>query len=341
MTTRPRKPEAWRVDDPDLAGAIDLAPEPSLQEFDVDPDGAADAIETIVHSPPHPIRWGRITLIALTALFSIAVGLAVDGLIRSLFDRSDWLGWTGIALLVVAAFGLLAIVSRELAGLFRLKRVARLRLEAEQAVDGEGTGAPAAGKAKAVAADLLALYAGRADTARGRRQVKVHLGEVMDGGDLLRLAERDLVGPLDARARSTISASARRVSVVTAVSPRAVIDLVYVLIECLRLIRRLAEIYGGRPGTLGLMRLTRAIVSHLAVTGTMALGDTLIQQVVGHGLAARLSARLGEGVVNGLMTARIGAAAMDVCRPLPFIESRRPRLADLAGDLVKNPADKA
>ncbi|MHA1190368.1 MAG: TIGR01620 family protein, partial [Alphaproteobacteria bacterium] len=122
----------------------------------------------------------------------------------------------------------------------------------------------------------------------------------------------------------------------TAVSPRAIIDLAYVLIECLRLIRRIAEIYGGRPGTLGMMRLTRAIVSHLAVTGTMAIGDTLIQQIVGHGLAARLSARLGEGVVNGLMTARIGVAAMDVCRPLPFISARRPRLADLAGDLVKN-----
>ena len=67
----------------------------------------------------------------------------------------------------------------------------------------------------------------------------------------------------------------------------------------------------------------------------MALGDTLIQQIVGHGLAARLSARLGEGVVNGLMTGRIGLAAMDVCRPLPFLAEKRPRLADLTGDLMK------
>ncbi|MGO8315977.1 DUF697 domain-containing protein, partial [Rhizobium ruizarguesonis] len=57
---------------------------------------------------------------------------------------------------------------------------------------------------------------------------------------------------------------------------------------------------------------------HLAVTGSIAVGDSLVKQVLGHGLASKLSARLGEGVINGLMTARIGIAAMDLCRPLAF-----------------------
>ena len=108
----------------------------------------------------------------------------------------------------------------------------------------------------------------------------------------------------------------------------------FVLWECVRLIRRIAGVYGGRPGTLGLFRLLKAVVSHLAVTGSIAVGDTLLQQFVGHGLAGRLSTKLGEGVVNGLMTARIGLSAMDVCRPLPFLKEERPRLKDLAGDLA-------
>ena len=105
--------------------------------------------------------------------------------------------------------------------------------------------------------------------------------------------------------------------------------------EC-RLFQKFAELghYGGRPGTLGLFRLMKAVVSHLAVTGSIAVGDTLLQQFVGHGLAGRISAKLGEGVVNGLMTARIGLSAMDVCRPLPFLAADRPRLKDLAGNLV-------
>ena len=175
---------------------------------------------------------------------------------------------------------------------------------------------------------------GRADTAMARRRVSAHLGEIIDGRDLLMLAERDLVAPLDARAKALASAAARRVSVVTAVSPRAFFDVAFVLYESVRLIRRIATIYGGRPGTLGLFRLMKAVVSHLAVTGSIAVGDTLLQQFVGHGLAGRLSAKLGEGVVNGLMTARIGLSAMDVCRPLPFLGAERPRLKDLAGNLL-------
>jgi len=64
------------------------------------------------------------------------------------------------------------------------------------------------------------------------------------------------------------------------------------------------------------------------------VGDGLAQQVLGHGLASRLSARLGEGVINGLMTARIGIAAMDLCRPLPFRALKRPGISDFMSDLT-------
>ena len=84
----------------------------------------------------------------------------------------------------------------------------------------------------------------------------------------------------------------------------------------------------------------KAVLSHLAVTGSIAVGDTLLQQLVGHGIAGRLSAKLGEGVVNGLMTARIGLSAIDVCRPLSFLAAERPQLRDLTSDLM-TPRDTA
>ena len=150
-------------------------------------------------------------------------------------------------------------------GLFRLKRLARLRLAGDEAAARNDRDA-----AVAALRGVLALYRGRADTAMARRRVAEHLGEIMDGRDLLMLAERDLVAPLDARAKALASAAARRVSVVTAVSPRAFFDVAFVLCESVRLIRRIATIYGGRPGTLGLFRLMKAVVSHLAVTGSIA-----------------------------------------------------------------------
>jgi putative membrane protein len=121
---------------------------------------------------------------------------------------------------------------------------------------------------------------------------------------------------------------------VTALSPRALIDIAFLLFAAIQLLRALSSLYGCRPGLFGFLRLMRAALLHLAVTGGLAAGDSLIQQFLGQGLAARVSARLGEGVLNGLMTARFGAAALAVCRPLPFIDQPAPRWSDLAAEIL-------
>jgi putative membrane protein len=322
-----RMPGAFRLDSP----AVELTPEPdealtALEPVEAD---AHKAVEAIVHPKRRSFRFGALAAATGSAIVSLAIGVWFDTLVRDLFARAEWLGWVAVALIVLFVIGLLGLVGREVFGLFSLKHLARLRLASDAA-------ALSNNRDDAIAAihSILALYGSRADTAMARRKVNAHLGEIIDGRDLLQLTERDLVAPLDARAKALASAAARRVSVVTAVSPRAIFDVAFVLFESVRLIRRIATVYGGRPGTIGLLRLMKAVLSHLAVTGSIAVGDTILQQFVGHGLAGRLSAKLGEGVVNGLMTARIGLSAMDVCRPLPFLAEERPRLKDLAGNLL-------
>ena len=119
-------------------------------------------------------------------------------------------------------------------------------------------------------------------------------------------------------------------SLVTAISPRAILDVVFVAAQIVRLVRRIAEIYGGRPGLLGLVKLARSIGAHIAITGGMAVGDSLLQQLVGHGIASRISARMGEGVLNGLLTARVGLSALAVCRPMPFSVDKAPGVSEVA-----------
>src|SRR5260370_7124713 len=90
-----------------------------------------------------------------------------------------------------------------------------------------------------------------------------------------------------------------------------------------------------------MIKLMRHVIAHVAITGGMAASDSLVQQVLGHGIAAKLSQRLGEGVLNGLLTARLGLAAIDVTRPLPFTAFPKPALADLPQDLLPNPHEEA
>ena len=97
----------------------------------------------------------------------------------------------------------------------------------------------------------------------------------------------------------------------------------------LRLVRELAMLYGGRPGLVGAVALVRRIFVAIALTGGLEAGDNVISEALGGGIAGRVSARLGQGVVNGLLTARIGLGAIRAVRPMPYLRARPPRLTEM------------
>jgi len=105
------------------------------------------------------------------------------------------------------------------------------------------------------------------------------------------------------------------------------IDMLAALGTNLRMIRRIGEIYGGRSGPIGSWRLLRSVSTHLMATGALAVGDDWLGSVFGGSLLSRLSRRFGEGMVNAALTARVGRAAIDVCRPLPFNMQERPKIS--------------
>ena len=263
--------------------------------------------------------WGLAGAV-LAAILSSAAWNFVMGWI----ETNPILGWAFAALFSAFVLVMGVIALRELAALSRLRRIDDLRHLASAALE-----AGDMGKASAVTARLERLYARRDDTRWQRERFADLKGDQLDALGLLSLAEQELLAPLDKAAAQEVEAAARQVATVTALVPLALADVVAALTANLRMIRRVAEIYGGRAGTFGVWRLTRAVMGHLVATGAIAVGDDMLEPVLGGSILGKLSRRFGEGLVNGALTARVGATAMEVCRPMEFRTEPAPKARDL------------
>lgn len=315
-----RGPVLIEIDTDELPRPEDAHPVPDLADR-----GDDTAMQHVValagRKPSRLARWFWGTAVSLTGF---VVSLAAWDYLNTLVARSPILGGIAVGLSALVILILLIVSLRELAALARLRRVDRVQSAVQVAREGGSLEA-----ARMVVDRLTDLYRSREDTAWGRARLAETAGEQLDVDGLLALTERSLLEPLDTRAVREIEAASRQVATVTALVPLALADVLVALTANLRMIRRISEIYGGRSGVFGSWRLTRAVLTHLVATGAVAVGDDLIGAIAGGGVLAKVSRRFGEGVINGALTARVGVAAIEVCRPMPFDAVKRPSVTAL------------
>ena len=302
-------------------GHADVAGAP---EIDGPPDGAAMQMAVAGMAKGRPSGPGRWVLGVGAALVSLVLGVAAWDFAARLIERVPVLGWLAAALSVALVVAVVLWAGKEALGYLRVRRLDAIRTRAELAV---GTGDLT--EARAVAALVAALYGAKDPTE-----------EALDAEAVIEGAEAHLLIGLDQRAQMEIQASARQVALATALIPLAFADVAAALTANLRMIRRIAEIYGGRPGTFGNWRLARSVAVHLMATGMVAVGDDLVGSLAGGGLLSKLSRRFGEGVVNGALTARVGLAAMELCRPLPFRMGRKPAVTTVTANALRGLFDR-
>jgi putative membrane protein len=282
-----------------------------------------------------PVRRNRPFKVALIGLGILVIGLLIfDAVewVKVQFDRGPVVG--GLAVTVIAA-GLLGLgywlISefRAFAALKSVERVqARLTMSSGQdarsgnaLIDDIVSSLPSAPTVRAT----LAVY---------REQVQSHHTWEQRVG----LISRTVLVPIDHRAEALIRATVMQTVVFTAISPTALMESLFFLARGLRLLRQIAELYGGRPGFAGTVHLMRRLIVGSGTVGAVDLIGNVLAQKLGGAILEKLSSEVAESVYATQQMARLGIVCMQMCRPIPFTRDENPSVSGLiAGALKRQP----
>ncbi|WNO61442.1 TIGR01620 family protein [Rheinheimera sp. MMS21-TC3] len=150
----------------------------------------------------------------------------------------------------------------------------------------------------------------------------------------LALFEQIVLAELDKQAQQRIYRAATDTSFAVAISPFALADMIMVLWRSSRLLRELAQLYGGAIGQLRSLVLLKQLFAALLWAGGSEIALDMAADVLSSELTAKLSLRAGQGLIAGLLVARIGNLAQQQLRPLPSTMASKVSIAKLASSLT-------
>ncbi|RAU45673.1 TIGR01620 family protein [Pseudocitrobacter sp. RIT415] len=299
---------------------------PAVLDETLPEEGQAEAVVESVLRPKRSL-WRKMVTAGLT-IFGISVVAQGVQWTMNAWQTQDWVALGGCAagaLIVGAGVGSVATEWRRL---WRLRQRAQERDEAKELMQSHGVG-----KARAFC-EKLAQQAGidQAHPALQRWYAAIH--ETQNDREVVSLYAHLVQPALDAQARREISRSAAESAMMIAVSPLALVDMAFIAWRNLRLINRISTLYGIELGYYSRLRLFKLVLLNIAFAGASELVREIGMDWMSQDLAARLSARAAQGIGAGLLTARLGIKAMELCRPLPWIDNDKPRLGDFRRELI-------
>ena len=192
-----RRPATFKLDDP---GVIVMDPDdtgrPARGTVQITPEADPAQLPVPIDAPLLParrgFRWGTLFWTATGGLVLLGLGLGIVNLIEDLFARSETLGFVGLAFAVAAALALTVVIAREAFGLARLAAIEKLHQRAAEVLRSDDRAA-----SRAIVDDLLKLAHQNPQLARARATLAGHADDIIDGADMIKLAERELMAPLD------------------------------------------------------------------------------------------------------------------------------------------------
>ncbi|MBY8201214.1 YcjF family protein [Vibrio fluvialis] len=292
----------------------------------------AEEVETAVESqleqvirPKRGRKWFAATLLA--SFSGLVVWQAVDNVVTSI-QSADWLslGWAGF-ISALAGLGLSAL-GKELWKLRKLRNHFSVQEQAEALINTDAVGHGQ------VFCEQIAKESGSQTKSPAYQRWQSSLDSSHSDAEVLEMYDAMVVSEQDKQATKLVSQYSTEAAALVAISPLAVADMLLVAWRNFKMIDQLADLYGVELGYWSRLKLFKAVLVNMAAAGASELAIDASMDLLSMDLAGKVSARAGQGLGVGILTARLGLKAMSLLRPLPWHKDRAVKLSAIRKQIV-------
>ncbi|MBL4910922.1 MAG: TIGR01620 family protein [Alteromonadaceae bacterium] len=136
--------------------------------------------------------------------------------------------------------------------------------------------------------------------------------------EVLQLYSRTVLSKVDERAINEIAKFSTESVVLVALSPVALIDMLIMLWRNLRMIDKIAGLYGLKLGYWSRIKLIKQVFVNMAYAGASEMLTDVGADMLGADILGKISGRLAQGLGAGMLTARLGLRVLKLARPISF-----------------------
>ncbi|OLQ90246.1 TIGR01620 family protein [Vibrio panuliri] len=317
---------------PELNAQMQFEPADKFVPAAVEEPNDASAEQNLEHviRPKKGRRWLATGLLA--SFSGLVAWQAFDTVVQAV-QSADWLalGWAGF-ISTLAALGLGAI-GKELWKLRRLKNHFSVQEQSEALLQSDSVGQGKAFCQKLAADGGVQPESPSYDRWLNGLNASHSDAEILDMYDAIVVAEQDKIATQIVTRHATESAA------LVAISPLAMADMLLVAWRNFKMIDNLAQVYGIELGYWSRLQLFKSTLVNMAAAGASELAIDAGMDLMSMDLAGKLSARAGQGIGVGILTARLGIKAMSLLRPMPWSPDRAVKLSAIRKQIALKVAE--
>jgi putative membrane protein len=272
-------------------------------------------------------RW----FIALSLFFLSAVVVQDTVLfVTSQFSRHIILGWLFSVVAGGVGVTLLVLIFRELRSYRSIQKINSSQNQGIKLCRNNTHG-----NAVSFTTGIMKIYEDRKELYEGWHSFQDSIDINLQDREIMDLFSKNVLSKLDKKAYDIVVENSSVAALLTALSPMAWLDALLFFWRNVRMVRQIAKCYGFRPGFFGSITLMQEVIAGMVASATTDFVTDEVAESLSNSVTAVLFAKAGQGMANGLLSARVGVQAMRFCRPVAFQTHENPSLKKVRSEMMK------